>query len=191
MRGENAHSRNRYGYRSDPVSRLQDRLDLDVGGRRVDQADDVLLVEPRRRFGADGGEHGVRERPGLTAQPAQPPVPRQGRDQPQRDVRRLGDAPAQRRVQVGVLGGQLRQDHELVRAAQFRLGRVGEVEEVLRVRRVVAGALLRAERPDRLQHPVAAVAVLDERLLDEPGEQAIGVRDGADALDGGEARAAA
>jgi hypothetical protein len=93
-------------------------------------------------------------------------------------------------VQVGVFGGQLGQCRQLVRAAQLRLVGRGEVQEVLRVRRVPVFALLGAERADGLQHPVPAAAELDEGLLDQAGQHGFGVGDGADAVDGGRPRAA-
>jgi hypothetical protein len=97
----------------------------------------------------------------LARLPAQDPVPAEGPHEPQRRVRILpGDRPAQRGVQVVLLGGQLAQPAALPRGTQPRIGGLGQVQvaggEGVPDPVLLAGfgQPLQAVRADRLEHPV-------------------------------------
>lgn len=158
-------------------------------GDRVEQAQDVLLGETGRRFGAHGREQ-LPSRGHLPAvEAAQPPEPGEPGHQPQ-GVRAIGaHETAQRRVQVAVLGGQPVQPGQLVAAAQERLRPLGQPQEVRDVGvpqaflLACAHEVLGGERADGLQHPIAPLGDLQERLLRQRGQQVLGTRRPAHRLD--------
>jgi hypothetical protein len=73
-----------------------------------------------------------------------------------------------------VLGGQPSHPLQLLAGAQARLGVLGQPQEVLGVPAAgllaLVAELVGTERPDRLQHPVAAGVDLNQRFVDQPGQ---------------------
>ena len=130
-------------------------------------------------------EHGAGQRLRLAGLSAQHPVPAEGPHKPQCGIRvSPDDRPAQRRVQVVLLGGQLAQPAALLGATQPRVCRLGQVQvmggEGVPDAVVLAGLgqPLQSVRAHGLQHPVPRVQIPvrvlasgDDRFIDQTGQR--------------------
>ena len=111
--------------------RWPDGVNVEERAGRDQRADDPGLCHERGTFSGLQREHLAGQRLRLARLSPQYPVPAERPHEPQRGIGLLpGDHPAQSRVQVVLLGGQLTQPPALPGGAQLRFGGFGQVQVV-------------------------------------------------------------
>ncbi len=135
----------------------------------------------RRRGPVQRRDGLLQPRSGLLVVAAPIPKRPEQRSEVGTDLRPVGQAAAQHGPQVVVLEGEALQPARLVGSLQGAAGLLGQLGEEGRVRReglrplAALGELVRRVLAHRLEHPVpvlgATVGHLDQRLVDERGEQ--------------------